>query len=310
LRSRADLRADIYSLGVILYECLTFRLPFAREGEEAFVVRDEDVPPAFPPEFPPPLRPLVERCLRLRPEDRYASVQELISALGQTARPGDSVRLPLDQPVMSAPVRAAPGPEPREQVPTTTLDRQELRTAAAELARGAVGVARGVWDGVVERVGSARAETPEGQASTAVEGSEVLVVQSLEEPDVTELAPLSPVDAPWRVELRRAREAQAKEASPVRATPLATVPVPPRSEGGLVGSIVQSFVVGTEIMGTLITGPLLALARRTARGVDQAVRGLPGLVGSFVRFGLFLVLMCGIGALCVFVLLATIAFNA
>jgi hypothetical protein len=73
---------------------------------------------------------------------------------------------------------------------------------------------------------------------------------------------------------------------------------------------VQSFVVGAEIMGTLITGPLLALARRVARGFDRAVRGLPGALGAFVRLGLFLVLMCGIGALCVFVLLATIAVNA
>ena len=84
----------------------------------------------------------------------------------------------------------------------------------------------------------------------------------------------------------------------------------PRAEGGLFGSVAQSFVVGAEIMGALVTGPLLAFARRAARGVDRLVRGLPGLLGSLVRFALFLVLMALIGAVCAFVVLAAVALNA
>ena len=305
LRSRADLRADLYSLGVILFECLTFRLPYGVDSGGAFVVREEDQPPEFPSGFPAVLRPVVERCLRLRPEDRFASVQELIAALGQTARPGDSVRFEFaaaPQATRSTTAEALPS-APRES--SSTVAKEELRLAAAELARGAVEVARGVWGGVAERVGSG---TPASPASNGSDGSEVLVVQSLEEPDEAALTTLSASDAPWRVELRRAREAQ--DSGRPRSAALPTVPVPPRSEGGFFGSVVQSFVVGAEIMGTLITGPLLALARRVARGFDRAVRGLPGALGAFVRLGLFIVLMCGIGALCVFVLLATIAVNA
>jgi serine/threonine-protein kinase len=304
LRKRADHRADIYSLGVILYECLSFRLPFGGETGDAIVLRDDDRPPEFPPDFPPALRPVVERCLRLEPEHRYSSVNELLSALGQTARQGDSVRFDWNAPPREAPRPAAAGPEPAR------ASREELRTAAAELARGAVGVARGVWDGVVERVGPRTTTDAPSEASAGGEG-EVLMVQSLEDPDEEALAStgaLAAPEAPWRQELRRARETTGLRTGGTAA--LATVPVPPRAEGGLFGSVAQSFVVGAEIMGTLVTGPLLAVARRGARGVDRLVRGLPGLLGVLVRFGLYLALMALIGGLVAFVILAAMALNA
>jgi serine/threonine-protein kinase len=324
LKKRADLRADLYSLGVILYECLTFRLPFGGTDGDAFVLREDDHPPEFPSDFPHALRPAVERCLRLEPEQRYASVHELLEALGQTARQGDSVRFEGELltgagrlPGANAtpggapptPPRAPDGPRTSE---TPRTPREDLRVAAAELARGAVGVARGVWDGVVERVSNANGSA----APSTIAGdddSEVLVIHSLEDPDESALANPTPStpDSPWRAELRRARESGAPPTAlaPAAAT-LATVPVPPRAEGGLLGSVTQSFVVGAEIMGTLVTGPLLALARRTAHSFDRAVRGLPGLLGALIRFLLFLVLMGVIGAVCAFVILAAVAMNA
>ncbi|HEX6886428.1 MAG TPA: serine/threonine-protein kinase [Planctomycetota bacterium] len=315
LRKRADHRADIYSLGVILYECLTFRLPFGGETGDAFVLREDDLPPEFPPEFPPALRPVVERCLRLEPELRYASVHELLAALGQTARQGDSVRFDWSAPPREAPRSTPPPAAPPEGARPA---REELRTAAAELARGAVGVARGVWDGVAERVGARGGEgAPASVAAQSDDEAEILVVQSLEDPDESLLvgasSPFARSDAPWRAELRRGREASGAGALTTGGgalAALATVPVPPRAEGGFLGSVAQSFVVGAEIMGALVTGPLLALARRAARGVDQLVRGLPGLLGSLVRFALYLVLMALIGALCAFVILAAVALSA
>jgi tRNA A-37 threonylcarbamoyl transferase component Bud32 len=332
LKNRADHRADLYSLGVILYECLTFRLPFGNDAGGAFVLREDDRPPEFPSGFPHPLRPVVERCLRLEPEQRYASVHELLSALGQTARQGDSVRIPWSEggagPQLASSASEAhrptpPGPEISRLGPEGgRTGKEELRTAAAELARGAVGVARGVWDGVAAQVGGSRANGQEGVATpVGDDGSEVLVIHSLEDPDESDLdsamsaaavpGTFAAPDAPWRVELRRSRETNTALA-PGGSGPtlLATVPVPPRAEGGFVGSVVQSFVVGAEILGALVTGPVMVFARGTAMTFDRAVRGLPRVAGALIRLVLFLVLMALIGAVTAFVLLAAVALNA
>jgi len=142
------------------------------------------------------------------------------------------------------------------------------------------------------------------------------MVQSLEEPDEGVLQPVRPdafssPDAPWRVELRRARAAGDAARSGSGSVPaLATVPVPPRAEGGFSGNVLQSLLVGTEIMGALVTGPVMVFARGTAATFDRAVRGLPFVLGRLIRFGLYLLLMSLIGAVCAFVLLAAVALNA
>src|SRR6185436_4633824 len=286
-------------------------------------------PPEFPSGFPRPLRPIVERCLRLAPEDRFASVHELLSAMGQTARQGDSVRFDWNAPEpAAASTGRSSGPSATTQATSAAggessrAAKEELRTAAAEFARGAVGVARGVWDGVVERVGGASSDGAAGEKRAADgngsddAGSEVLVIHSLEDPDEAALAPAIPGtfashDAPWRQELRRARESGTPSA-PAASGPsmLATVPVPPRAEGRFLGSVVQSVVVGAEIMGAVVTGPVMVFARGAARSFDRAARGLPGVLGALLRLLLFLVLMSVIGAVCAFVLLAAVAMNA
>ncbi len=107
LRSRADHRADIYSLGVILYESLTGELPYKPEGGGALVLREDDAPPQYPAgaAVPPRVRAVIERCLRLAPEDRYGDVGALLADLGQSARRGDSV---LFRPAANEPVDEAP----------------------------------------------------------------------------------------------------------------------------------------------------------------------------------------------------------
>ena len=77
--------ADLYSLGVVLYEALTGRLP--HEGEsvpELLLRRERDAPTpvrAVAPEVPPELEDGITRCLARRPEERPASAAALGSLL-------------------------------------------------------------------------------------------------------------------------------------------------------------------------------------------------------------------------------------
>jgi len=81
----ADVRSDLYSCGIVLYEIFTGVLPF--EGPTAMDVmvkhmREEPPPPSSRwPEISPALEKAILRCLEKDPERRYRSVAELLHDL-------------------------------------------------------------------------------------------------------------------------------------------------------------------------------------------------------------------------------------
>ncbi|MBA2383300.1 MAG: serine/threonine protein kinase [Actinobacteria bacterium] len=79
-----DRRADVYSLGCVLYECLTGERPFDSESELALVYAHlNDPPPRVTdarPELPEALDGVVATALAKEPDDRYASCGELVAA--------------------------------------------------------------------------------------------------------------------------------------------------------------------------------------------------------------------------------------
>ncbi len=87
----ADARADIFSLGAILYQLLAGRPPFVELSIPALLHRvvHGEPPPlrALAPELPPSLVAVVERALRKQPAERFASVEELLAALAAAAPP-------------------------------------------------------------------------------------------------------------------------------------------------------------------------------------------------------------------------------
>ncbi|HEY0709893.1 MAG TPA: protein kinase [Polyangia bacterium] len=84
-----DGRADIWSLGVVMFEMLTRRLPFEGDSLNAVChgVLSAPTPQlhAFAPELPSSFQHVIERCLRKRREERYASAWELARDLAALA---------------------------------------------------------------------------------------------------------------------------------------------------------------------------------------------------------------------------------
>lgn len=90
---RVDGRADIYSLGIIMYEMLTGKVPFDRTNSVNILMAHVHEPP--PPmadinpnvTIPPLFEQVILKAIAKRPDDRYASMDALLLALKEAADP-------------------------------------------------------------------------------------------------------------------------------------------------------------------------------------------------------------------------------
>ena len=137
-----DGRADIYSLGCVLYECLTGRVPFAKDIDAAVIWAHVEEMPTLPsslqPSLPPGIDQVMARVLAKDPADRYETCREFVHAtraalLGPASGVPRTATVLAASPVVSEPVRPAPAEpaSPTQARPSSPVPAEPVSPAAA-----------------------------------------------------------------------------------------------------------------------------------------------------------------------------------
>ena len=153
---RADHRVDIYAAGLVMYEMLSGRLPFAGDtSRELALARLTAAPaPLVRDDCPPALGDLVMRCLASDPVARPASAEDLLAALKH---------LRVDAGMAIPAARSVDAPAPHASTANSGGRRRRLltfATAAAVIGALAYGASRRAPDGDGVIVAPAEAARP------------------------------------------------------------------------------------------------------------------------------------------------------
>ncbi len=109
--SQADARADLWSLGVILFEGITGVFPHEGDNSNAIVIAIAMQPPrpiaSVAPHLPLPLRELIDDCLKPK-DQRLKSAQEFVDRVIAILQQYDLSEMPLARPVNSKKVVPRP----------------------------------------------------------------------------------------------------------------------------------------------------------------------------------------------------------
>jgi serine/threonine protein kinase len=89
LEGQSDVRSDVYSMGIMLYEMLTQRVPFDADTPLAVLMKHLNDPLPLPrqiePGIPEPFERVVLKALSKRPADRHQTAEEMAEALYEAA---------------------------------------------------------------------------------------------------------------------------------------------------------------------------------------------------------------------------------
>ena len=190
-RETVDRRADVFSLGVVLYELLTDLKPFRGESlaeiREAVLHHDALLASKIDPTVPKPLALIAQRAMAKDPEQRFRSARSFARELRQWID---------DNPATPEGERAAPAPETKQQprVLATVAAAAAAVVVVGGLATWAL-LARWAPDSVP--MAEARAHSAPGPAATSARRDAAAAAAVIASPAQTPAAAASPgIDAP------------------------------------------------------------------------------------------------------------------
>jgi serine/threonine-protein kinase len=138
-----DHRADLYAMGVILFECMTLQRPFAGDSLFDLLRKHIEAPPPSPrmlrPDLPVALEQIIYTALAKQPEQRFASAQAMSMALQQA-----TMQLPQEQwaPIVPANSRtSSAGWQPTPPASWAGSQRASHAVSSAERRRSR----KGLW---------------------------------------------------------------------------------------------------------------------------------------------------------------------
>ncbi|MCH8962656.1 MAG: serine/threonine protein kinase, partial [Bacteroidetes bacterium] len=302
-----DIRSDLYSLGVVLYECLTGAVPFQRKGDSLTslshllnqVLREK--PPRLQdrrPDAPAWLAEAVHRCMEKNPQDRFQTGAALVEVLrtntGQEAAAPPAV-LPPEAPPEQPPTPESPpveqeSPPEKNETPPPAPQPERPRPAARKTPAQE----------------PARETAPQGWTGSFVYRSNTNPVEIPDAPPASLPVPVQKPEKPTE----EAKQPPAKQASKKVKKPRARTAAKIWFVIGLVTFL--SFIIqnGLPSLGfgviafnilcltPTLTGALVTLFSRSKKKKSKVVRGILlgaifGLVLSLALTGAFMAVTFG-----------------
>ena len=161
LEGSSDVRSDLYSLGIVLYEMLTRRPPYDADTPLAILLKHVNDPLPLPtelnPEIPAPLERIVLKALAKEPDGRFQSAPQMADAL-KTAAAEAHLALPTR---ISLPLTFSTSDDPSDSVAVFSgTARQKL----ADVAFAAEDTAATSQLSVTAAVAALKAAEPPGES--------------------------------------------------------------------------------------------------------------------------------------------------